>query len=97
MSVFQFWFPQGICLGVGLLGHMVVLRDSLVAQMVQTLLVMWETLVRSLGQDDPLEKEMATRSSSLAWEILWTGEPGGLYSMGLDNNNVAHISPQESV
>ena len=58
---------------------------------------MQETWVQSLGLEDPLEKEMATRSSILAWEILWTGEPGGLYSMGLDNNNVAHISPQESV
>ena len=82
ISLFQLWFPQGICLGVGLLGHMVVLRDSLVAQMVQTLFVMWETPVRSLGQDDPLEKEMATRSSSLAWKTLWTEEPGGLQSMG---------------
>ena len=39
---------------------------------------MQETQVRSLGQDDPLEKEMATRSSILAWEILWIEEPGGL-------------------
>ena len=42
-----------------------------------------ETLVQSLGQEDPLEKEMATYSSILAWEILWTEEPGGLQSMGL--------------
>ena len=41
-----------------------------------------ETLVQSLGQEDPLEKEMATYSSILAREILWTGEPGGLQSMG---------------
>ena len=39
---------------------------------------MQETQVRSLGQDDPLEKEMATRSSILAWEILWIEKPGGL-------------------
>ena len=39
-------------------------------------------LVQSLGQEDPLEKEMATHSSILAWEILWTEEPGGLQSMG---------------
>ena len=39
--------------------------------------------VQSLGQEDPLEKEMATYSSILAWEILWTEEPGGLQSMGL--------------
>ena len=39
--------------------------------------------VRSLGQEDPLEKEMATHSSILAWRIPWTEEPGGLQSMGL--------------
>ena len=44
---------------------------------------MQEMPVRSLGQEDPLEKEMATHSSTLAWEILWTEEPGGLQSMGL--------------
>ena len=38
--------------------------------------------VQSLGQDDPLETEMATRSNILAWKILWTEEPGGLQSMG---------------
>ena len=43
---------------------------------------MQEMQVQSLGQEDPLEKEMATHSSILAWEILWTEEPGGLQSMG---------------
>ena len=43
---------------------------------------MWEAWVRSLGQEDPLEKEMATHSSILAWRIPWTEEPGGLQSMG---------------
>ena len=43
--------------------------------------VMWETQVPSLGQEDPLEKGMATHSSILAWRILWTEEPGGLQSM----------------
>ena len=43
---------------------------------------MQETLVSSLGQEDPLEKEMATHSSILAWRIPWTGEPDGLQSMG---------------
>ena len=43
---------------------------------------MQETQVRSLGQEDPLEKEMAIHSSILAWEIPWTEEPGGLQSMG---------------
>ena len=43
---------------------------------------MWETWVRSLGREDPLEKEMATHSCILAWRIPWTEEPGGLQSMG---------------
>ena len=43
---------------------------------------MQETQVRSLGQEDPLEEEMATHSSILAWEIPWTEESGGLQSMG---------------
>ena len=51
------------------------------AQTVKCLPAMWETLVRSLGWDDPLEKEMATYSSTLAWKIPWTEEPGGLQSM----------------
>ena len=45
---------------------------------------MQEMQFRSLGWEDPLEKEMATHSSILAWEILWTEEPGGLQSMGLE-------------
>ena len=56
---------------------------SLVAQMVKRLPVMWETWVRSLGQEDPLEKEMATHSGTLAWKIPWTEEPGRLQSMAL--------------
>ena len=44
---------------------------------------MQETWVQSLGQEDPLEMEMATHSSILAWEITWTEEPGGLQSVGL--------------
>ena len=56
---------------------------SLVAQMVKNLPAMWEIRVWSLGQEDPLEKEMATHSSVLAWKIPWTEEPGGLQSMGL--------------
>ena len=42
---------------------------------------MWETRVRSLGQEDPVEKKMATHSSILAWKIPWTEEPGGLQYM----------------
>ena len=55
---------------------------SLVAQKVKRLPTMWETWVRSLGQEDLLEKEMATHSSPLAWKIPWTEEPGGLQAMG---------------
>ena len=55
---------------------------SLVAQMVKHLSTMWETWVRSLGGEDPVEKERATHSSILAWKILWTEEPGSLQSMG---------------
>ena len=53
---------------------------SLVAQTVKHLPAMWETQVQSLGLEDPLEKEMATHSSILAWRIPWTEEPGGLQS-----------------
>ena len=59
-----------------------VVNTSLVAQMVKNLPVMQETWVRPLGQEDPLEKEMTTQSSTLAWEFPWTEEPGGLQSMG---------------
>ena len=58
------------------------LRASQVAQMVKNLPLMQETQVRSLGQEDPLEKCMATHSSILAWRIPWTEEPGELQSMG---------------
>ena len=53
------------------------------AQTVTNLPSMQETRVQSLGWEDPLEKEMATFSSILAWEISWTEEPGGVQSMGL--------------
>ena len=53
------------------------------AQMVKRLSAMLETRVPSLGREDPLEKEMATPSSVLAWETPWTEEPGRLQSMGL--------------
>ena len=56
---------------------------SLVAQMVKSLPAVWETWVRSLGQKAPLEKEMATHSSILAWKIPWMEELGRLQSMGL--------------
>ena len=55
---------------------------SLVAQTVKRLPAMRETRVQSLGREDPLEKEMAIHSSTLAWKIPWTEEPDRLQSMG---------------
>ena len=55
---------------------------SLVAQMVKNLPVMQETQVQSMSLEDPLEEGMATHSSTLAWRIPWTEEPGRLQSMG---------------
>ena len=58
------------------------LRTSLVAQTVKRLSMMRETQVGSLGWEDPLEKEMAIHSSTIAWKIPWTEQPGRLQSMG---------------
>ena len=55
---------------------------ALVAQRLKCLPGMQETRVRSLGREDPLEKEMATHSSTLTWRIPWKEEPGSLHSMG---------------
>ena len=55
---------------------------SLVVQMVKNLPTTWETRLQSLGQEDPLEKGMATHSSILAWRIPWTEKPSRLQSMG---------------
>ena len=63
-------------------------RSSLVAEMIKNLLAMQETWVQFLGQEDPLEKEMATHSSVLAWRIPGMGEPGGLPAMG--SHRVVH-------
>ena len=60
---------------------------SLVAQMVKNLPAMQETPVRSLSQEDPLEKGMASHSSILAWRMPWTEEPGGLQPMGLQSQH----------
>ena len=77
-------------------------QASLVAQRLKRLPAMRETWARSLGREGPLEKEMATHSSILAWRIPWTEEPGGLQSTGLQrvghdwatsfsiNNQTAH-------
>ena len=64
------------------LKHPCLKRVSLVAQMVKDTLAMQESQVQSLGQEDPLEKGMATYSSMLAWRIPWTEEPGRLQSTG---------------
>ena len=61
---------------------------SLVAQMVKHLPAMWEKQVRSLGQEDTLKKETASRSSILAWKISWTEEPGGPQSLGSQQSGV---------
>ena len=62
--------------------HLHIRRVSLMVQIVNNLPTVQETWVQSLGQEDPLEKGMATQSSILAWRIPWTEEPGGLQSTG---------------
>ena len=57
------------------------------AQRLKRLPTMRETWVQSLGREDPLDKEMATHSSTLAWKIPWTEEPGRLQSMGLQKES----------
>ena len=59
------------------------------AQAVKNLPAAQDTRVQSLGWEDPLEKEMATHSSILAWRISWSEEPGGLQSMGCKESDVA--------
>ena len=61
---------------------------SLIAQSVKNLPAVHETWVEFLGWEDPLEKEMATHSSILAWRIPWTEEPGGLQSMGSQKSDM---------
>ena len=85
------WWNQDLQVVVQILGPpslyvwctlWIFLKTFLVAQTVKCLPTMWETWVRFLGQEDLLEKEMATHSSTLAWKIQWTEEPGRLQSMG---------------
>ena len=66
------------CLPLGFLR----IDERILPQLIKRLSTMWETQVRSLGQEDPLEKEMAIHSSPIAWRIPWTEEPGRLQSMG---------------
>ena len=77
LLVFAFFIPFSLYL----ISNLIVLLASLVAQMVKSLPPMWEIQVRSLGWEDPLEKEMATHSSTLAWKILWMEEAGRLQSI----------------
>ena len=65
------------------------------AQMVKRLPAMRETQVQFLGWEDPLEKEMAIHSSTLAWKIPWTEEPDRLQSMGLDTTERLHFHFQD--
>ena len=62
------------------------------AQMVKRLHIMLDTCVRSLGQEDPLEKEIATHSSPLAWKIPWTEVPGRLQSMGSQRVRLGRVT-----
>ena len=65
---------------------------SLVPQIVKGLPAMWETQVGSLGREDPLQKEIATHSSILAWKIPWIEEPGRLQSLGSQRVGHTHTS-----
>ena len=65
---------------------------SLLAQTVKHLPAIWEPQVRSLGWEDPLEKQMAPHSSTLAWKIPWTEEPGGLQSTASQSGTLASLS-----
>ena len=68
--------------------YCILIRASLIAQLVKNLPAKQETRVQSLGQEDPLEKEMATHSSILAWRIPWTEEPSRLQSMGSQESDM---------
>ena len=76
-----------IALRISALPTMLPMMTSLVAYMVKHLTTMRETQVQSLGWEDPLEKEIATHSSTLAWKIPWTEEHGRLQSMGLKESD----------
>ena len=81
-SFFSLWFKHYSRVSLYIVLDLKLMRASLVAQRLKRLPAMRETWVRSLGQEDPLEKEMATHPSIRAWRIPWTEEPGGLQSMG---------------
>ena len=68
------------------------MRASLVTQWVKNLPAIQETQVRSLGRGDPLEEEMATHSSLLAWRLSWTEEPGRLEFMGSQESDMTYMT-----
>ena len=92
---YSIYFSQQLCeldVSICILGF----PGTLVAQRVKHLPAMQETWVRSLSQEDPLEKEMATHSSTLAWKIPWTEKPGRLQSMGsqrVEHNWATSLTP----
>ena len=79
-------FPSEIKLFSNITAHLYIFRGFSGGTLVKNSLAMQEIWVQSLGQEDPLEEEMATHSSILAWKITWTDEPGGLQSIGLQRS-----------
>ena len=86
-----------LLISVSLSSTIAFLRVLLVAQGLRICLPIQETWVQSWGGEDPLEKEMATHSSILAWKIPWTEELGGLQSMGLQRFRHNLVSKQHSL
>ena len=82
MYIYISWRCVYIYIYISWIIYISIYLEALVAQTVKCLPAMPETRVRSLGQEDPLEKEMAIHSITLAWKIPWTEEPGDLQSMG---------------
>ena len=76
-------------------GGYFLLWVSLVVQKVKNLTAKQETHIQSLGQENPMEKGMATHSSILIWRISWTEEPGGLQSMGLQSMGLQSMGLQK--
>ena len=76
-------FSSEIKLFSNITAHLYIFRGFSGGTLVKNSLAVQEMRVQSLGQEDPLEEEMATHSSILAWKITWTDEPGGLQSIGL--------------
>ena len=80
MFIFHYFKNSGVYIGESLMAQLV---KNIPAKNLHAMQETQETWFRSLGQEDPLEKEMATHSCILAWRIPWTEEPGGLESMGV--------------